>query len=69
MRISLEKEDRAMKNTTKALPALIAVLLLCTLIPLIGYAAVPRQITYQGRLTDSTGNPVPDGDYEMSFAI
>ena len=31
--------------------------------------AVPLQITYQGQLTDTEGNPVPDGDYEMSFAL
>ena len=58
-----------MKDTTKALTMLMAVLLLVALIPVIGYAAVPQQITYQGVLKDTTGNPVPDGDYEMSFAL
>ena len=33
------------------------------------HAAVPREINYQGILADSDGNSVPDGDYEMSFAI
>jgi hypothetical protein len=63
------KEERAMKNTTKALTILMGVLLLAVLIPAIGYAAVPQQITYQGQLTDTEGNPVPDGGYEMSFGI
>ncbi|PWB72423.1 hypothetical protein C3F09_06610 [candidate division GN15 bacterium] len=32
-------------------------------------AAVPRQINYQGRATDASGNPVPDGDYDVRFNI
>jgi hypothetical protein len=45
--------------------------LVCMLTALIAFTAwaVPLQITYQGQLTDTTGNPVPDGDYEMSFAL
>jgi hypothetical protein len=32
--------------------------------------AVPRLINYQGKLTDpATGNPVPDGSYDLTFAI
>ena len=58
-----------MKNTQKALTSLMTTMLLLILIPFIGNAEVPQQITYQGVLTDSTGYPVPDGDYEMSFAL
>ena len=58
-----------MKNTTKARTILVGVLFLITVIPLLSLAAIPQQITYQGQLTDNTGNPVPDGDYEMSFAL
>ena len=32
-------------------------------------AAVPSSITYQGKLTDSTGVPVPDGSRAMTFKI
>ncbi|BCW98942.1 MAG: hypothetical protein KatS3mg024_1769 [Armatimonadota bacterium] len=32
-------------------------------------ADVPRQISYQGRLTDAAGQPVADGSYVMDFAI
>ena len=32
-------------------------------------AQVPQQINFQGLLTDTSGNPVPDDDYEMTFAI
>jgi len=32
-------------------------------------AEVPKVISYQGRLTDTGGNPVPDGDYELTFQI
>ncbi len=32
-------------------------------------AEVPRQIPVQGRLTDSTGGPVADGSYDMTFRL
>ncbi|UCC45438.1 MAG: tail fiber domain-containing protein [Candidatus Zixiibacteriota bacterium] len=32
-------------------------------------ADVPQTINYQGRLTDPSGDPVPDGEYELSFRI
>ena len=32
-------------------------------------AEVPQTINYQGRLTDSLGNPVPDGNYQITFNI
>ncbi len=32
-------------------------------------ADVPRIITYQGCLTDSLGHPVPDGNYNLIFAL
>lgn len=32
-------------------------------------AEVPRNIAYQGCLTDSLGNPVPDGAYNLTFAL
>jgi hypothetical protein len=32
-------------------------------------AAVPTQVSFQGYLTDSTGVPVPDGDYSMQFYL
>ena len=35
----------------------------------ISVANVPNQISYQGRLTDDTGQPVPDGDYNITFQI
>jgi len=35
----------------------------------IAYAAIPTTINYQGRLTDSTGNVVPDGNYSVTFVI
>ncbi len=28
---------------------------------------IPRMLSYQGRLTDSLGNPVPDDNYQMTF--
>ncbi len=30
---------------------------------------IPRMISYQGRLTDTLGRPVPDGDYQLTFRL
>ncbi len=46
--------------------ALIIILLFCTA---IAFASVTPTISYQGRLTDATGAPVADGDYEIVFSI
>jgi hypothetical protein len=43
----------------------IVVLALASLAP----AEVPQMINYQGRLTDSTGAPVPDSNYQITFTI
>ena len=53
----------------KFFSTIAGVLFLLIMLPLAGYAEVPEQINYQGYLTDSEGNPVPDGDVEMEFAI
>jgi hypothetical protein len=34
-----------------------------------GFCAVPDKISFQGRLTDSTGTAVDDGSYTMKFII
>ena len=44
-------------------------LLLFTTVPAASLATVPQQINYQGYLADSSGNPVSDGNYTMSFDI
>jgi hypothetical protein len=31
--------------------------------------SVPQQVNYQGKLTDGSGNPVPDGNYSMQFKL
>ncbi len=51
-----------------ALAALAAGLMLLTLAA-ASQADVPGLISYQGRLTDSAGQPVPDGTYTMDFAV
>jgi hypothetical protein len=30
---------------------------------------IPRMLSYQGRLTDSLGKPVPDGNYQLTFRL
>lgn len=47
------------------IPAGVAVLMLATSV----FAAPPPMFSYQGRLTDPGGNPVPDGVYSVEFQI
>lgn len=42
---------------------------LCTAIADLSYAGVPQMINYQGTLTDTGGNPVPNGNYNIEFKI
>ncbi len=42
-----------------------ALLLLCQ--PVNG--ETPPEMSYQGKVTDVSGNPVPDGNYPMRFRI
>jgi len=30
---------------------------------------IPRMLSYQGKLTDDQGNPVPNGDYQLTFRL
>jgi hypothetical protein len=50
---------------SKIILALITGLFLVTSV----FAAVPQLISYQGRLTDASGDPVTNGDYLFTFAI
>lgn len=40
---------------------------LVSYVPVSSCASVPAQMSYQGKLTDSSGQPVPDGGYNMRF--
>jgi len=35
----------------------------------LGLAQVPKLVNYQGKLVDANGNPVPDGEYTLTFRI
>ena len=37
--------------------------------PVIDAITIPRMLSYQGRLTDSLGNPVPDGNYQLTLRL
>lgn len=43
--------------------------LLLIVISSVSAFAGPTAIQYQGRLTDSAGQPVPDGDYQITFSL
>ena len=51
------------------LACLTVLLITLTAAHFVAYASSPQQISHQGYLTDSSGNPVPDGDYLIGFAI
>jgi hypothetical protein len=48
---------------------LAAVLITLPLAPSYLYAQIPRTISYQGILTDTSGHPKPDGTYSFVFAF
>ena len=48
---------------------ILSVTLVAVLLAAVAVADVPQTINYQGRLTDPSGDPVPDGEYELSFRI
>ncbi len=58
------------KRSNRLLISLLGVLLLLTVIPFTGFAAVPQTINYQGYLTDPGGVPVNSPpDAQMTFCI
>jgi len=48
---------------------LFASLLLCLLFLSPAFAQIPHLINYQGKLTDTGGNPVADGNHSVTFRI
>jgi hypothetical protein len=48
---------------------LAAVIMTLSLAPSYLQAQIPRIISYQGVLTDTTGHPKPDGTYSFTFAL
>ncbi len=44
-------------------------MLVLVLIASMAFAQVPRKISFQGVLTDTVGNPRPDGAYSLTFRI
>lgn len=48
---------------------LLAVLLLVSLLGGSSRADIPKAISYQGKVTDSGGTPVADGNYTMRFRL
>ncbi len=61
------KETRMFRGNSFVLSAIVGILLLT----LSGTAQsdIPKTISYQGRVTDSGGTPVADGNYTMRFFI
>lgn len=54
---------------TRSLSVLGFVLFFTFTFPPVLVAEVPDLISYQGYLTDTAGNPVPDGNYAMDFTL
>ncbi|MBN1423469.1 hypothetical protein JXA88_02830, partial [Candidatus Fermentibacteria bacterium] len=49
----------------KGMISFVLAVLLCG----ISLAEIPQVISYQGKVTDASGNPVADGPYTMQFRI
>ncbi len=48
---------------------LLSVLLAVVICSQTSHAQIPRMLSYQGVLTDSLGNPKPDGTYSLTFRL
>lgn len=48
---------------------LLSVLLVVVICSQTSHAQIPRMLSYQGVLTDSLGNPKPDGTYSLTFRL
>jgi hypothetical protein len=44
-------------------------LFLMLILPFYLFSQIPRTLSYQGLLTDSLGNPKPDGVYTFTFRL
>jgi type 1 fimbria pilin len=53
-------------NMTKLVFLIMLGLLLTSL---SAYSQMPKTISYQGVLTDTSNNPVPDGNYNLTFKL
>jgi len=47
----------------------VFILFICLIVAPLVYSATPNLINYQGRLTDTLGYAVPDGNYSVTFRI
>ncbi len=59
--------DRGARAKAAAYALLAAIVLMASLPA--GAQYVPSSVGYQGRLTDSTGQPVPNGTYQVQFTL
>lgn len=48
---------------------LVSILAMTVLVVLLGGCITAPKMSYQGKLTDPSGNPVPDGNYNMHFRL
>ena len=58
-----------MKTFTKTIFFFIFALVLSFSLCALSFADIPHLINYQGKLTDTTGKPVTDGTYSVTFRI
>lgn len=54
-----------MKPLSFLVPLFISMMVMCQ----VSMAQIPRTLSYQGVLTDSLGNPKPDGTYNLTFRL
>ena len=74
--IKIKINEIPRKNNSRSFPVkiqkIIFALIVCTILLTLSstlLASVPRLISYQGKATDASGNPVPDADYQVRFYL
>ncbi len=48
---------------------IVSLLILLTAVASVSQAEIPQMISYQGKVTDTGGSPVVDGNWMMRFRI
>jgi len=67
--IKTRKRRHLVSGIHRSLTYLSAIMVFMFVLSLAAFADIPQMISYQGKVTDTGGTPVADGNYSMQFRI
>jgi hypothetical protein len=69
LKLNRQTRSCAFRIAKFSLPERLTLIALLCLLSSLLHAQIPRLIPYQGVITDTKGNPKPDGSYELTLAL